>query len=875
MISPVHFMKRRSDHARTPQGKRYLPYAFLFLICNLAHHSSVHAQQVENALPTQLQPSFSIDARENYPNIFDSSRSRNQYYEKILQGILRAQTQERKLSIGIEHQPVWTPPSTNSGVLEIPPHSNSDESSPPSSPILDPETLTQHIPSAEEQHQIEISSYAGFRMTNPPTLPNSPEFDHDTVYMQKFLPDQYLHEIEENPITFLNNLNSLPETEKSTTSALLARGIMSISGLAGQRNIEMGFQLVERAANNEGAAPALDLLGDLYFHGIGTEPNAEIALRMYKQISPLPAYVAEKIGVLYESGIGVDADLDTAMRYYQLGYSSGSTTAAVKLGDIYRKQSPTSVELGIAHDLYEEASSQGNILGTVRIADMHLAGQVSDASVQTSLALYLRVSNTEGIVHPYSLSARNEARTKAGMLLMSGGDVERNPNLAFQLWESAGKEGYAPATRSIGLALRDGNGIDQNSYEAVRVLRMAADQGSPLASVEADSIVADLCNQSQFASCVAIPVFYATTRMVTTNQTSTVSFGVTPDPDGTMHFGVSWWPIPNDRERQNLNWFDFNALGQNLDIWWDQLKSWYLNKARVHNNVHMRPERFSEELRKAAGQKGIMIFVHGYNNTFRDAAQRAAQFAYDTVYTGPTVIYSWPSQGGTEVTGGYTVDERRQYSDCTAFVNFLQRVETALGRGHRIKIVAHSMGSRLVFSALTACVNSGAEIPPEIDIDELPDNPSLDETRGNSLDIVFAAPDIHTENFRKYSVEVELKVNRITIYASTEDKVLQAGKTILHGGEARLGLGGSARTVVAGMHTIDASEVEAASILQHAYVFRQERITHDVGEILRLGRHPDCRTWPVRQDDGRNEFWILDNRIDPPTRSEDCNEEDF
>jgi len=52
---------------------------------------------------------------------------------------------------------------------------------------------------------------------------------------------------------------------------------------------------------------------------------------------------------------------------------------------------------------------------------------------------------------------------------------------------------------------------------------------------------------------------------------------------------------------------------------------------------------------------GILVFIHGYNSSFADAARRAAQLSYDLNFAGAPVLFSWPSRA--EVIG-YTVDEQ-------------------------------------------------------------------------------------------------------------------------------------------------------------------------------------------------------------------------
>ena len=871
MTSKALVATSNAHHHPRLQTNTYTLYApiVLLYICILTLHPPALAQHEHIAVPSPSQSQVTVNVDDGFTANLPTQFVPNQQAETIFQEILRMGTQSGRFSVETQvRESVGTSPSYPY-IHDTTPYWNIHTRNPITSP-----TPTTQLHSHRTPHALtdQLGQAPSHHSNQSPSLPSNsfvsvPE--HSIRYMQKFLPNQYLQVLRSDPTALRLQLESMPASDRSDPSVLLARGLMNITGLGGKRDIQHGFELIEQTAN-DGDAYALDLLGDLYLHGVGTIPDASIALRHYERAEPMPVHVAEKIGDLYESGNGTTKNLDIAMQYYEAGYSGGSTSAAVKLADLYLQREPSSEEVNRAFDLYKDASTQGNILATVRIADMHLAGQAPQASTQRALELYLDVTRTQGIVDHYSLTARNEARTKAGELLMAGEAVERDPNSALQLWLQAGKEGYASATRNLGIALRDGNGVQQNSFQAIRVLRAAEDQGSSKAKSDADNLVVQLCNERSDNSCLPIPVFYATTRTVNDTQNGTVAFGVKPDSSGRMHFGISWWPIPNDRDRDDLNWLNFEELGQNVDTWISRLQAWYWNTTKVHINSRLDEMQFHQRIGSSVADEGMILFIHGYNNTFDEAVQRAAQFTYDTSFAGPTVVYSWPSQGGTEATAGYTIDDRRQDADCTSFVRFLSNVEHEIGINNRISIVAHSMGSRLIFSALTACENSGEEIPPEIDLRDLSGDPSDYEDRDNDLDVLFAAPDIHTKQFEKYAREVSLKVNQMTIYASAKDKALRAGMEFLHGGEDRLGVGGTSRTVISGVHTIDASHVESESILQHAYVFRQRRVTQDAGEILRQRMEPDCRTWPIRQDFNGLPYWILDSRKDPPVRSDAC-----
>ena len=65
-------------------------------------------------------------------------------------------------------------------------------------------------------------------------------------------------------------------------------------------------------------------------------------------------------------------------------------------------------------------------------------------------------------------------------------------------------------------------------------------------------------------------------------------------------------------------------------------------------------------LRRPNAPCEAFVFVHGYNNSFKAAAFRTAQIAYDLEFEGAAICYSWPSQGG-EVLGlpSYAKDEEQ------------------------------------------------------------------------------------------------------------------------------------------------------------------------------------------------------------------------
>jgi predicted alpha/beta hydrolase family esterase len=161
----------------------------------------------------------------------------------------------------------------------------------------------------------------------------------------------------------------------------------------------------------------------------------------------------------------------------------------------------------------------------------------------------------------------------------------------------------------------------------------------------------------------------------------------------------------------------------------------------------------------------VLIYVHGYRETFTSTSDDAAQIARLTGFDGPVIQYSWPSQGKLL---SYAVDETNMYWDQRNFRRFLSKLAGQTWVKDII-IVSHSLGARLVIPAV-----------------EYVDRTSANADSSNISNIILAAPDIDREDFERDIAEDVLsarRVNndrRITVYVSASDKALALSRTI-HG----------------------------------------------------------------------------------------------
>jgi esterase/lipase superfamily enzyme len=92
----------------------------------------------------------------------------------------------------------------------------------------------------------------------------------------------------------------------------------------------------------------------------------------------------------------------------------------------------------------------------------------------------------------------------------------------------------------------------------------------------------------------------------------------------------------------------------------------------------------------ASGQSSALVFLHGFNVTFEEAAIRAAQIGFDLKVQGATAFFSWPSCGKV---AKYAADEANIEASEPFITDFLIDFAENCG-ADRIHLIAHSMGNR-------------------------------------------------------------------------------------------------------------------------------------------------------------------------------------
>jgi esterase/lipase superfamily enzyme len=318
-------------------------------------------------------------------------------------------------------------------------------------------------------------------------------------------------------------------------------------------------------------------------------------------------------------------------------------------------------------------------------------------------------------------------------------------------------------------------------------------------------------NQQGFAT---VRVFYGTNRAPTGEVKPALFYG---KGRGELQYGYLSVTIPRLHKEAELEtqprWAEYTFVMNEASM-----RRQYVLLDQI---TPLAKEDFTRALRqqiKDSPSKDLFIFVHGFNNTFEDAARRAAQMAYDLDFDGTPVLYSWPSQGSMIA---YAADEAAVGISGRKMADFLETVVAQSG-AQRIHVLAHSMGNRALIEALQTYLAKRAP----------------DKRQHIFGQIVFTAPDVDRDYFIDAIDSLRGSAERVTLYASGNDHALHYSQFV-HGAP-RAGTAGDVIVKLAGLDTIDMSAVPA-DILGHSYFAANSGAINDIFRILWRGDAPPQR----------------------------------
>ncbi len=224
-------------------------------------------------------------------------------------------------------------------------------------------------------------------------------------------------------------------------------------------------------------------------------------------------------------------------------------------------------------------------------------------------------------------------------------------------------------------------------------------------------------------------------------------------------------------------------------------------------------------------QKGVdtLVFVHGYNVSFREAIETGA--AIHKAYPMPlnVVVFSWPSDGSMMPFLAYKRDRTDAAASAPAFArgilklrDFLCDVRRGDECGARIHLMAHSMGNYVLRNGLQEAMRHGSV-------------PRMFEQ------IFLMAADEDHDAFEKEHKLARLPEigNGVNVYFNRGDTALvlsdrtKSNPTRLGSHGPRLPL-----NVPANVTNLDVSEI-VSGLVEHGYLVDDKRVVADVAQVLR------------------------------------------
>jgi esterase/lipase superfamily enzyme len=238
-----------------------------------------------------------------------------------------------------------------------------------------------------------------------------------------------------------------------------------------------------------------------------------------------------------------------------------------------------------------------------------------------------------------------------------------------------------------------------------------------------------------------VQIFIASTRKGETGAAALAS-----STDGT-HFALDIMTIPPGHHAGSIEEPMWGAADARSHI--------VLASERELDDEEFRTELASHVSGRIGVNRDVLIFVHGFNTSFEEARQRAAQIVADSRFGGVAVLFTWPTK---QELFGYVSDKDSAMASRDALQGLLKDASATPGVG-KIHVLAHSMGGWLAMEALRQESIAG------------------DRDLGGHLgEVMLASPDIDMDVFAAQMSH--LRPAKVTVLATANDRALSLSSAI-------------------------------------------------------------------------------------------------
>jgi esterase/lipase superfamily enzyme len=322
-------------------------------------------------------------------------------------------------------------------------------------------------------------------------------------------------------------------------------------------------------------------------------------------------------------------------------------------------------------------------------------------------------------------------------------------------------------------------------------------------------------------------VWFGTNRKPTSSRKASETFSAERDEE--IHYGTCEVYLPKGHRTGSVG-----------TKWWKRLPklkftSDWLEVRKVHQ---MMKDDYWKSVREAVAsfkkqERMALVFIHGFNVDFEEAAMRAAQMGFDLKIPGVVAFFSWPSKGNVKDYGpdGETIGGSEQY-----ITKFLVDFSHFAGV-ERVHVLAHSMGNLGFLRAVERIVGRASR-----------------RSRVKFEQIVLAAPDVDRDLFTDLAPNCLKICKRTTLYMSEKDKALRSAGIIKDFPRAGFS---PPPTILKGIDTIEVSGIDL-TFLGHGYYAAARPFLNDLQSLLLSNLAPRRRSGLLSQKTPKGErYWVF------------------
>ena len=222
---------------------------------------------------------------------------------------------------------------------------------------------------------------------------------------------------------------------------------------------------------------------------------------------------------------------------------------------------------------------------------------------------------------------------------------------------------------------------------------------------------------------------------------------------------------------------------------------------------------------RETGERRVLVFVHGFNNTFGAAVFRLAQIEHDTDAPVIPVLFTWPSGGKLTA---YPYDRESANFSRTSLERVLQQLADDPQVGE-VTILAHSMGNWLTLEALRQMGIRRGRIPSKI------------------TEVMLAAPDVDVHVARTQFDDMGPDRPHFTLFVSQDDKALRFSRRFWRSAERLGSLDPDVEPYKSALEhyeitVIDLTQLKAGDRMNHAKFADQPEVVRFIGARLAEGQ---------------------------------------